>query len=56
MSNKLLDTFKDDKEFRRVLYLEFDKIYEDQLESSRLSKEDVELSNTIYDLMNEEFD
>lgn len=55
-NNKILETFKTNKDFRRVLYLEFDKLYEDQLESSRLSKEDVELSNTIYDLMNEEFD
>lgn len=54
-NSDLLQTYKDDVNFRKILYIEFDKIYEEQLESARMSKEDVNMANTIYDLMNEEF-
>lgn len=51
----ILKTFMEDSLFRKCLYQEFDKLYEDSLESNRLSLEDIEISNTIYDLLNEEY-
>ena len=51
----LLETFRTDANFRRCLYAELDKEYEESLDSGRLSNEEVNVSNMVYDLMNEEF-
>lgn len=51
----ILKTFSEDVNFRKALYTEFDKLYHVTLESARLSDEEVAASNTIYDLLTEEF-
>lgn len=54
-NSDLLETFKTDANFRRCLFAELDKEYEESLDSGRLSNEEVDISNMVYDLMNEEF-
>ena len=54
-NNDILNTFKTDPTFRQSLFLEYDKYHEEKLESNRMPMEEIEMSNTIYDLLTEDF-
>lgn len=54
-SNEIISRFKTDSNFRQVLFSALDKYHEESLESNKMTKEEIQESQFIYDLLTEEF-
>ena len=50
-----MSTFIKDPSFRQALFQQYDALYDSKLDSSKLTVEDVNISNEIYNLMMDEF-
>ena len=54
-NDEIMSTFIKDPSFRQALFQQYDALYDSKLDSSKLTVEDVNISNEIYNLMMDEF-